>query len=290
LFITGGYHRYFAHRSYRLGRFAQFVMALGGCTAMQKGPLWWASHHRVHHKYSDTERDTHSPKKGVWWSHLGWILCYKYEAPLYDKIKDFVQYPELRFLDKFHLLPPMILAITIWYFFGISGLIVGFCVSTVLLYHGTFAINSLAHIFGSRRYATSDTSRNSMILALITCGEGWHNNHHHFQASVRQGFRWWEIDLTYYVLRFLSWLKIAKELRLPKAKTLKHRLIADGCFDIGMFNAYYEKALRSINCVKNDAITIYEKKQAALAQFMDQTKDLANELANSAMEHEANNL
>lgn len=249
-FVTAGYHRYFAHRSYKMGRINQFIMALGGTLAIQKGPLWWASHHRMHHKYSDTDQDVHSPKKGFWWSHVGWILCSKYDEPLYDKISDFAKYPELRFLDRYYLLAPLIGLALLACLGGWSSFLVAGCLSTVLLYHGVFVINSLAHVMGKRRYATTDTSRNSMILALITLGEGWHNNHHHFQASVRQGFRWWEIDISFYVLKALSVLGLVWDLKSPPLKILDKRLIAEGCFDIGMFSAYYEKAANSISSVK----------------------------------------
>ncbi len=278
-FITAGYHRYFSHRSFKMSRIPQFFMAVGGTLAMQKGPLWWASHHRVHHKYSDTDLDVHSPKKGFWWSHLGWILCSKYDEPVFEKIHDFSKYPELRILDRFYLIPPFLTAFLFWYFYGWGMLLVGFCLSTILLYHGTFSINSLAHVFGRRRYSTSDTSRNSFLLALITCGEGWHNNHHHYQASARQGFRWWELDLSFYALKFLALFRIVRDLKAPSEKALKRKLIADGYFDEGMFNAYYEQAINSVNSVKNEALTIYAKKQAALKKIMDETKVVADELA-----------
>jgi stearoyl-CoA desaturase (Delta-9 desaturase) len=288
-FITAGFHRYFAHRTFKMGRFAQFFMAFGGCLAAQKGPLWWASHHRMHHKYSDTDLDVHSPKKGFFWSHVGWILSAKYDEPLYERIGDFAKFPELRWLDRYYLVPPLVLGAALWYFAGTGAFVMGGCVSTVLLYHGTFFINSLAHVFGSRRYATDDTSRNSLLLALITCGEGWHNNHHHFQASARQGFRWWEIDVSYYVLKLFEVFGVVKGIKEPPAKALNRGLISDGCFDVGMFNLYYDKALYSINCVKNEAKTIYEKKQVLLAEVMDQTKVVADELAALSMEHEAKN-
>lgn len=283
-FITAGYHRYFSHRSYKMGRVPQFFMALGGTLALQKGPLWWASHHRMHHKFSDTDQDVHSPKRGFFWSHVGWILCSRYDEPLYDKIGDFAKFPELRLLDKYYFVPPIILGAALWYWCGAGTFLVGGCLSTIFVYHGVFVINSLAHVFGSRRYATSDTSRNSMILALITCGEGWHNNHHHFQASARQGFRWWEIDVSFYVLRIMAFFRIVKELKLPPAKALTRRLISEGYFDEGMFNNYYEKALDSINHVRTEAKTLYEKKQAVLAQIMDQTKVAADELATLSIE------
>jgi stearoyl-CoA desaturase (Delta-9 desaturase) len=217
-FIAGGYHRYFAHRSYKLGRVAQFVMAFGGTTAGQKGPLWWAGHHREHHRFTDTDRDPHSPQRGIFWSHVGWILCDKYGPTDKDAIRDFVRYPELRFLDRHDWIGPWALGIASFLVAGWSGLVVGFFLSTVLLWHATFSVNSWAHLVGRRRYATSDTSRNSWGVALLTTGEGWHNNHHHYQASARQGFFWWEIDPTYYVLRLLSLVGVVRQLRTPPAR------------------------------------------------------------------------
>jgi stearoyl-CoA desaturase (delta-9 desaturase) len=219
--ITAGYHRYFSHKSYKLNRFWQFVMAFGGGTAVQKGVLWWAGHHRNHHRYSDTERDIHSPRKGFWWSHVGWIVCDKYNETLYDNIKDFAKYPELRWLNKYDWVPPWTLGIACFLIGGWPGLFVGFFLSNVILWNATFTVNSLAHVFGRRRYETSDTSRNSFLIAVITGGEGWHNNHHHYQASARQGFFWWEIDVTYYMLKVLSWVGIVKDLKQPPARVLR---------------------------------------------------------------------
>jgi stearoyl-CoA desaturase (Delta-9 desaturase) len=214
-FITAGYHRYFAHRSYKLRRSAQFVMAFGGGTACQKGVLWWAGYHRRHHRFSDTARDVHSPRKGFWWSHAGWILCDKYSSTDVESIKDFARYPELRFLDRHDWIPPWALGVTCYVVGGWSGLVVGFLLSTVLLWHATFTVNSLAHVFGRRRYDTPDTSRNSFLVALLTGGEGWHNNHHHYQSAARQGFFWWEIDVTYYALRLLRLVGVVRDLREP---------------------------------------------------------------------------
>jgi stearoyl-CoA desaturase (delta-9 desaturase) len=222
--ITAGYHRYFAHRSYKLGRVAQFVMAFGGGTACQKGVLWWAGHHRRHHQFADTERDLHSPRKGFWWSHVGWILCDKYSATDTDAIKDFARYPELRFLDKHDWIPMWALGVTCFLIGGWSGLIIGFFLSNVLLWHATFTVNSLAHVFGRRRYDTPDTSRNNLLVALLTGGEGWHNNHHHYQSSARQGFFWWEIDVVYYVLKLLQFVGIARDLRQPPPRVRKPQL------------------------------------------------------------------
>lgn len=253
-FITAGYHRYFAHRSYQLGRVMQFIMALGGGMSAQKGALWWAAHHRHHHRYSDTQEDIHSPKKGFWWSHVGWILCSKYDETRYDLIPDFTKYPELRWLNKYHLVPPTVLGITVLLFGGWSALWIGFFLSTVLLWHGTFVINSLAHVFGRRRFVTADTSRNSFLLSVITLGEGWHNNHHHFQAAARQGFYWWEMDISFYILKSLSWLKLAKNLKKVSSAALKRNLIKDGNFDIGMMLGNFQENIAGVKRKMNDAI------------------------------------
>ncbi len=226
-FITGAYHRYFSHRSYKVGRVMQFLLAFGGATAAQKGPLWWASHHRVHHKYSDTPQDVHPPSRGFWWAHVGWILCRKYEDTDLSRVKDLAKYPELRWLDKHYLVPPTILAVLVFALGGASALFTGFFLSTVLLYHGTFTINSLTHRFGRRRYATTDTSKNSLLLALITLGEGWHNNHHYYQGSANQGFFWWEIDVSYYTLVVLSWFGLVRDLRKPPQKVLTSNRVKD---------------------------------------------------------------
>jgi len=229
--ITAGYHRYFSHRSYKMGRVMQFLMAFGGATAAQKGPLWWAAHHRHHHKYSDEPEDLHSPRKGFWWSHVGWIVCRKYQGTDFDVIKDFAKYPELRWLDKYYVVPPVLLAIACFALGGWSALVTGFFLSTVLTYHGTFVINSLAHVMGRRRYVTSDTSRNSFVLAVITLGEGWHNNHHYYMSTANQGFFWWELDISYYILRVLNALGLVSDLRTPPRRLLYKNRVADANLD-----------------------------------------------------------
>jgi len=215
---TIGYHRYASHRGFKTGRIFQFVLAFWAQTSAQKGMLWWAAHHRNHHKYSDQPEDVHSPQRGFWWSHVGWILCDKYSATDTDAIKDFARYPELRFLDKHDWIPMWALGVTCFLIGGWSGLIIGFFLSNVLLWHSTFTVNSLAHVFGRRRYDTVDTSRNNIFVALLTGGEGWHNNHHHYQSSARQVFFWWEIDVVYYVLKLLAAVGIARDLRQPPAR------------------------------------------------------------------------
>jgi stearoyl-CoA desaturase (delta-9 desaturase) len=218
--ITAGYHRYFSHRSYRLARVPQFVLAFLGTTAAQKGPLWWAGHHRSHHRFTDADGDPHSPRDGRFWSHVGWILCDKHNRTDRDAIKDFARYPELVWLDKHDWVGPWTLAFASYLIAGWSGLLVGFFGSTVLLWHTTFSVNSWTHLVGRRRYATADTSRNSWFVALLTCGEGWHNNHHHYAASARQGFFWWELDVTYYALKALTAVGIVKGLRTPSDRAL----------------------------------------------------------------------
>lgn len=212
--ITAGYHRYFSHRSYKLGRGWQFLMAFFAETSGQKGVLWWAAHHRVHHRHADHDPDIHSPlKRGFWWAHVGWVLSNEFDKYDLALIKDFSKFPELRWLDKHYLVPPLLLASGILLVGGTGAFFWGFVASTVLLFHATFTINSVAHLWGSRRFDTPDDSRNNFVLALITFGEGWHNNHHQFMYACQQGLLWWEVDFTYYVLKTLCWLGIAKDLR-----------------------------------------------------------------------------
>lgn len=219
-FVTAAYHRYFSHRTYKLNRFWQFVFAFAAESSAQKGVLWWAANHRVHHRNSDTDGDVHSPRKGFWWSHVGWILSDKYKKTDAAGIKDFAKYPELRFINKHDWIAPWTLGGVSFLIGGWSGLVVGFFWSTVLLWHTTFLVNSAAHVFGTRRYETDDTSRNSWWIALLTGGEGWHNNHHHYQASCRQGFFWYEIDPTYYGLVALKWVGIVRDLKQPPRRIL----------------------------------------------------------------------
>jgi stearoyl-CoA desaturase (delta-9 desaturase) len=212
-FTTGAYHRYFSHRSYKTSRWFQFVLALGATCTAEKGPLWWAAHHRLHHKLSDMPGDLHSVKQnGFWWSHMGWILARDLEGTDMARIKDFSKYPELRWLDKYWIVPVVAVAVIAFLIGGFFGLIWAFAVPQVLCWHGTFTINSLSHLWGRRRYPTTDDSRNNPVLAMITMGEGWHNNHHHYQVSARQGFYWWEIDGTFYVLKLLSFVGLVWDL------------------------------------------------------------------------------
>lgn len=214
--VTAGYHRYFSHRSYKTSRAGQFVLALLCQSTTQKSVLWWAAKHRHHHRHADTEDDVHSPRhRGFWYSHLGWIFSPKHEETPHDAVPDLTKFPELVWLDRNQKVPAVVLAALCYLIAGWPGLVVGFFWSTVILYHATFAINSLAHVVGKQRYITGDDSRNNWWLAIITLGEGWHNNHHHYMSSTRQGFRWWEFDPTYYVLKALSWARVVWDLREP---------------------------------------------------------------------------
>lgn len=231
--ITGGYHRYFSHKSYKTSRWFQFVIAFMAQTSAQKGALWWAAHHRHHHRHSDQPEDPHSMKLyGFWYSHIGWIIGPDYKETDYKTIGDYAKYPELVWLNKHYLIPPVTLALLVmavgaWVnggspllmfsHYGFSSLFIGFFLSTVILYHGTFSINSIMHKFGRQRYNTGDESRNSLWLALLTMGEGWHNNHHYYEVAARNGFFWWEIDLTYYGLKLFSWMGLISDLKaVPK--------------------------------------------------------------------------
>ncbi len=247
-FVTGFYHRYFSHRTFKTSRWFQFVMAFLAETSMQKGVLWWGAHHRVHHRNSDKPGDPHSMKLyGFWYSHIGWILGPDFKETDYKGISDFTQYKELVWLNKYYVVPPITLMVVLMMLGGIvnggsitamfsvpgglSTLLIGFFLSTIALYHGTFSINSIMHKLGRQRYETGDESRNSALLAFITLGEGWHNNHHYYESSTRQGFFWWEFDITYYLLKVLSWLgliwdikEVPKHIKYSKNKQDAHRL------------------------------------------------------------------
>jgi stearoyl-CoA desaturase (delta-9 desaturase) len=225
--IGAGYHRYFSHRAFSTSRVFQFALAFLAQTSAQRGVLWWAAKHRQHHRYSDTADDVHSPvQRGFLYAHVGWIFVPRHDATEYAVVRDLARFKELVWLDRQPYLPAALLAGATWLIAGWPGLAVGFCWSTVVLWHATFCINSLAHVSGRQRYVTGDQSRNNWLLALLTMGEGWHNNHHAYQASVRQGFLWWEYDPTYYALRILSWIGVVWDLHLPPQAVIKgeHRL------------------------------------------------------------------
>ena len=221
--ITGVYHRYFSHNAYKTSRVFQFILAWIGAIAMQKGPIWWAAHHRNHHKHSDTEKDLHSPKNGFWYSHMLWFLVDDFNE--YDPkiIKDYMKYPEIVWMDKYHWVPPLAFSIVL----GLISwpvLVWGYGVANFISGHATWTINSLAHVYGKQRFNTGDTSRNNLWLALLTFGEGWHNNHHYYRHSANQGFYWWEIDITFYALKVLSWFGLIWDLKTVPAHVLEEGL------------------------------------------------------------------
>ncbi|NUQ19694.1 MAG: acyl-CoA desaturase [Gemmatimonadaceae bacterium] len=216
--VTAGYHRYFSHRTFKTSRVGQFLLAFLAQSSAQRGILWWAAKHRHHHKHSDTEEDIHSPRqRGFLYSHVGWIFKRDQTVTDLAAVPDLTKYPELVWLDRHPYVPATVLGFACFLLGGWSGLVVGFVWSTVLLYHGTFFINSLAHVHGNQRYVTGDDSRNNWWLAVITLGEGWHNNHHAYQRSTRQGFRWYEVDPTFYVLTVMAWVRLVSDLGAPPA-------------------------------------------------------------------------
>jgi stearoyl-CoA desaturase (Delta-9 desaturase) len=220
--VTIGYHRYFSHRSFKTSRVFQFLLAIACTMSAQKGVLWWAANHRHHHKYSDQEDDIHSPsRRGFWWAHVGWILVHDYTGTRTELVRDWMKFPELRWLNRYHLLPVFALGGLMYVAGGLPALYWGWVVATVMLWHGTFTVNSLAHVWGRRRYPTTDTSRNNFWLALLTLGEGWHNNHHFYQLSARQGFFWWEVDVSYYLLKLWQALGLVWDVRTPPRSVLQ---------------------------------------------------------------------
>ena len=234
--ITGFYHRYFSHKTFQTSRPAQFLFALLGATAVQRGPLWWSYQHRHHHRHSDEDEDVHSPTiRGFWWSHIGWITSARNFPTDYSQVRDLAKFPELVFLNRFDTLVPILFATglfglghflaVIYPGLGVTSwqlLVWGFFISTTLLFHATSCINSMAHLLGRRRYDTGDNSRNSFLLAIITLGEGWHNNHHRYMNTVRQGFYWWEIDVSYYLLKALSWTGLIWNLKPVPLSAYEH--------------------------------------------------------------------
>jgi stearoyl-CoA desaturase (delta-9 desaturase) len=225
--LTAFYHRYFSHKTFRTSRPVQFAFALIGASCAQRGPLWWAAHHRDHHRHADTPDDLHSPAQhGFLWSHAGWFLTPRAFRTDLSRVPDLAKFPELRWLDRYDTVAPLLLAALLYatgsvlqhvaphlHTSGAQLLVWGFVISTVVLFHATVTINSLAHRFGSRRFDTPDHSRNNLWLALLTFGEGWHNNHHFFPGTARQGFRWWEVDLSWYGLRLLAALGLVHGLK-----------------------------------------------------------------------------
>ncbi|WP_151959964.1 acyl-CoA desaturase [Acinetobacter bereziniae] len=246
--ITAFFHRYLSHKTFQTSRIVQFVFVLIGTMSAQRGPLWWAAHHRYHHRFTDTEHDPHSSTYGFWYSHLGWFLNDYNFATRKEVVKDWLKYPELVWLDRFSLIIVLLTAVSIYALgewlavvypslatSGLQLLVWGFVVSTVLLIHATLCINSLAHLYGSRDFETEDQSRNNLFLSIITLGEGWHNNHHYYAGSARQGFYWWQIDITYYLLKMMSWIGLVWGLKPIPARVYEFSKIAQSSTKVNIF-------------------------------------------------------
>jgi len=226
LCISAGYHRLLAHRAFKTGRVVRFLLAAVACTAFRGGPLWWAALHRYHHRHSDTDGDIITPARGFWWNYGGWLLSGKYDRTDYTQVRDYARAPELRWLNRNWLVPPLLLGAATLLLGGWSGFITVFCLSSVLGLHSMALLDVLNHLLGWQHYDTGDGSRNSFVVALFFGGEGWHNNHHHYPASARQGFRWWQVDGTFTFLRVLSWLRLVRDLKTPPASIVNSRLLS----------------------------------------------------------------
>lgn len=277
--ITAGYHRYFAHRGYKTSRGFQFVLALLGTFTSQKGVLWWSGHHRVHHRFSDQPRDVHSPTRGFWWAHCLWFLTGKFDATPPSQLKEFSKYPEILFLDRYWVLPPVLLGAGMLAFGGWTYFIWGFALALVVLWHATFTINSLAHLWGARRYDTTDTSRNNPVLALLTFGEGWHNNHHFYPSTANNGFFWWEVDLSYYVLRMLSWFGVVWDLRKPPEWVLKRQRVPGPALPSSM-----QSAVQVFSEWREKMGTLAETQEAAFKNAQQELVESARKVAEQGAE------
>lgn len=229
---SAGYHRYFSHRSFQTSRWFAFLLGWAAESTLQRGVLWWAAVHRHHHRHSDEPADLHSPVcHGFVHSHIGWVISPEANRIDLGPVADLMRRPELVWLDRYYLIPGIAFPVAV----GLFGLTVGglhgclwaltwaWAVPLVLLYHGSFTINSVNHVWGNRVYDTPDDSRNNAVLALVSFGEGWHNNHHHYPTSCRQGFLWWQFDITFYVLTLLSWVGLVWDLKAPPARVLAER-------------------------------------------------------------------
>jgi stearoyl-CoA desaturase (delta-9 desaturase) len=223
--VSGGYHRYFAHRSFQTSRWFAFLLAAGGCTALRGGPLWWTALHRHHHCHPDSECDNFRPEDGFWWCYAGWFFSGRFTTTDYARVRDLTRYPELCWLNRWWLVPPALLALATWLLFGWSAFLVGFCLSSLLLFHSMALLDACAHSWGSRRYATPDSSVNNGLLSLLCMGEGWHNNHHHYPASAKQGFFRWEVDGTFTGLQALALLRLIWKVRIVPEHILGQNLL-----------------------------------------------------------------
>jgi stearoyl-CoA desaturase (delta-9 desaturase) len=221
LSVTIGYHRYFSHRSFDTSRWFQFLLGLVGCMALQKGPLWWAATHRLHHRHSDQPDDPHSPVlRGFWYAHIGWMFSRDILAVEYGVVKDLAKCPELVWLNRLWMLPGLVFAAACYLALGWSGVVIGYCLPLAAMFQVTFAVNSVCHLFGSRRFDTGEESRNNWLIGILANGEGWHNNHHRAPYSARHGFAWYELDPSYLLIRLFAWLGLVWNVKLPPAELL----------------------------------------------------------------------
>jgi stearoyl-CoA desaturase (delta-9 desaturase) len=219
--VTAGFHRYLSHRSFKTSRFVQFMLAVAGCTALQKGPLWWVAHHRLHHKHSDTPADPHSPVVGGFLhGHMGWLFTQDLMHPDERPVRDLAKFPELVWLDRLWVVPGLLLAGACFAVGGWGGLVYGYCLSVVLTFQVTFAVNSIGHLFGPQRFATGEGSRNNPVLGVLAMGDGWHNNHHRAPYSARHGFAWYEVDMTFAFIRLLERVGLVWAVKVPSAELM----------------------------------------------------------------------
>lgn len=236
--ITAGFHRLLAHRSYKAGRLTQFMISLAGSLAVQGGPLWWVAHHRAHHRYTETDKDIHSPRtKGFWKAHIGWMGSPESFNENGAGARDLHQYPELKFLQRHYALLVLgqgaiifgIGALIGWLWptsetSGLQFLTWVYFLGTVLLWHATFMVNSVCHTWGGRPFDAKDDSTNNWLVVILALGEGWHNNHHKFANSARHGLKWWQFDLTWCGLLLLSKLRLVSDLKTPHEQVLADAL------------------------------------------------------------------
>lgn len=238
-----GYHRLLTHRSFHTPKAVEYVLAVLGSLANQGGPIRWVATHRVHHRYSDAEGDPHSPRDGVWWAHMFWWMAYSRDlddpARYGHYVQDLTGDAGHRFLQRHHYLFPLTLMALLyalgelWGGVGLSWVLWGVCVRTTLCYHTTYLVNSAAHLWGYRSYSTKDRSTNLWWAALLTLGEGWHNNHHAFPRSARHGLRWWEVDMTYLCIRLMSLVGLVKQIHLPRKPSHSAHPADDGAIPTG---------------------------------------------------------
>ena len=261
LFVTAGYHRYFSHKSYQVSRVTQFILAFLAQTSIQKGVLWWAAHHRKHHQLSDKVGDPHNAKKGFWWSHMGWSFSDESQEADYALVPDLAKYPELVWLDRHPFLPPFVLGLIVLLVGGWGPFFFAFGLANIGVWHLTYTINSISHAIGTRRFATEDSSRNNPFLAILLLGEGWHNNHHAFPTSIRQGLYWWEVDITYYFIKLLSFVGLARGLRYPPQSAYGHKRVRDGHLDLGMVQVYAHRIQKLLRKSERRVARMEEKEE-----------------------------